>query len=81
MNRRGAAPGAAKEKRGKQKRFNRAKSQLEQGDRDTQRLMGEADSALCLSGGLWGDRSLCDCLRWTTAAKGTNRHGRTGLNR
>lgn len=67
MNRRGAAPGATRERRGEEKRVNGAKAGLSRGQRHTETETG-ADGAPCPSGGHLRDSSLCDCLIWAKAA-------------
>lgn len=79
MNRRGAAPGAVRERGGEKRRGLTEPKPGSAGDRGTQRLRQcEAHGALCLSGGHLRDRSLCDCPKMGQCSQG---HDRTGQDR
>lgn len=56
-----------RERRGEEKRVNRAKAGVKRGGGGTD---VHRDSALCLFGGRLHGVSLSDCLRWAKAAKG-----------
>lgn len=49
MNRRGAAPGAARERRGEEKRFNRAKAGLSGAQRHTETAPSVFQEDICMT--------------------------------